>query len=675
MIESPDKTAYESDCEDEYDGGVPLIEHDARSIALDVQDHLPEGLPEQIERRNLPADSQGSDGLESLELPDSQPGHVLGVGNNLPSDEAIMATDLVEQSVDHDASTEDWSSVVAEVPELAVDNHSSLFLPEPSQASGQVQHTVSNHSLAHLDIAIPDVEAEHEAAISEHTASSNVPLEILDWDDSEHIANGNVPLESFDWGDLEAEEDLEVDQEAELEQLYPPPFAWPSSFGVPEMKNMSFVRCLRFWRDVHALQRDIFSAQFPLLTEKDISRGIAKLEKRCVTRSEVEQGRCDVQGIDWDVFGVSRHAARRVRLLTYFNQANINTSYPIAKVVNHWPLFCSALYMNIEARQRASKIPDSEKYFQFSRMNLEHKLSLPHFQLRHTLSASSKNAIFFPTVTKDEYGIDRTGSNITCFNPSIDNDTNIINTASCDQHSDATRLQNIYTLTAKNGLLIAGGLQGEYAMKSLSSTPRSPFVSGMVTHGPNISINHVHTFVDRRSGLPQAVFASNDFHTHTLDCTTNKFISRHNHVKEVNCVATSPGIPLQVLVRDAKHPLLVEADSGKRIGKLSGHLDFGFACDWSEDGIHFATGAQDGLVNIYDARKWRKPIRTLTADLGGVRSLAFSPLGSGKPVLVMAESADFVHVVDAVNANADEDEENVGFDKKQTINFFGEVAG
>lgn len=77
-----------------------------------------------------------------------------------------------------------------------------------------------------------------------------------------------------------------------------------------------------------------------------------------------------------------------------------------------------------------------------------------------------------------------------------------------------------------------------------------------------------------------------------------------------------------------------------------------------------ATGAQDGIVQIYDMRQWREPLQTLAAELGGVRALAFSPLGSGPPVLLLAESADFVHVVDAV-----------GFGREQTIDFFGEVAG
>jgi hypothetical protein len=50
--------------------------------------------------------------------------------------------------------------------------------------------------------------------------------------------------------------------------------------------------------------------------------------------------------------------------------------------------------------------------------------------------------------------------------------------------------------------------------------------------------------------------------------------------------------------------------------------------------------------------------------MGGVRKLKFSPLGSGKRVLIAAEPADFVHVIDGET-----------FTNKQTLSFFGEIGG
>lgn len=50
--------------------------------------------------------------------------------------------------------------------------------------------------------------------------------------------------------------------------------------------------------------------------------------------------------------------------------------------------------------------------------------------------------------------------------------------------------------------------------------------------------------------------------------------------------------------------------------------------------------------------------------MAGVRKLKFSPLGSGKRVLVAAEPADIIDVIDGET-----------FASKQTLSFFGEIGG
>jgi hypothetical protein len=50
--------------------------------------------------------------------------------------------------------------------------------------------------------------------------------------------------------------------------------------------------------------------------------------------------------------------------------------------------------------------------------------------------------------------------------------------------------------------------------------------------------------------------------------------------------------------------------------------------------------------------------------MAGVRSLKFSPAGSGQPVLVAAEDADFINIIDAQT-----------YDSKQTIDIFGNIGG
>ncbi len=103
---------------------------------------------------------------------------------------------------------------------------------------------------------------------------------------------------------------------------------------------------------------------------------------------------------------------------------------------------------------------------------------------------------------------------------------------------------------------------------------------------------------------------------------------------------------------------------------MDGHRDYGFACDWADDGWTVATGNQDMQVKIWDARKWTssqglaQPVATIAAEMAGVRKLKFSPLGSGRRVLLAAEPADIVSVIDAET-----------FTSKQTLSFFGEIGG
>jgi DNA-binding beta-propeller fold protein YncE len=58
------------------------------------------------------------------------------------------------------------------------------------------------------------------------------------------------------------------------------------------------------------------------------------------------------------------------------------------------------------------------------------------------------------------------------------------------------------------------------------------------------------------------------------------------------------------------------------------------------------------------------PLATIASTIGGVRSLKYSPLGSGKRVLLASEPADIVSVIDAET-----------YESKQTLDMFGEIAG
>ena len=255
------------------------------------------------------------------------------------------------------------------------------------------------------------------------------------------------------------------------------------------------------------------------------------------------------------------------------------------------------------------------------------------------------------------------GQKSMCFNPAMDTTECAMDLTKLAS-KDAARLDRVTTLTASDGVLVAGGLEGVYAIKSLSATFETKPITGVITEDPNCSTNRVQTFLDRRSGLPQAVFDSNDMSIRTLDCLTNKFVRHHRFPCQINCSAMSPDGRLRLLVGDACTPVVANAETGEKLAVLHGHQDFGFACAWAPDGITMATGHQDGLVQIWDARKLTRSLHTLPMEMGGCRTMAFSPVGSGKRVLVLAEPADFIHVVDAQN-----------FRSKQVIDFFGEISG
>lgn len=228
----------------------------------------------------------------------------------------------------------------------------------------------------------------------------------------------------------------------------------------------------------------------------------------------------------------------------------------------------------------------------------------------------------------------------------------------------------ISTLTAAHDVLVAGGFCGEYCLMNLKADKSTKHSEGLVTDNTNNITNHVQIHLSRNSALPLATFASNDNGLRILDCNTNKFIAEREYDHAINCTAISPDQRLRVLVGDTCEVMICNAETGEILQRLDGHRDFGFACDWADDGWTVATGNQDMQVKIWDARKWTTsqgiacPVATIAAEMAGVRKLKFSPIGSGKRVLVAAEPADFISIIDAET-----------FSSKQTLSFFGEIGG
>ncbi|KAK2611121.1 hypothetical protein N8I77_004497 [Diaporthe amygdali] len=362
---------------------------------------------------------------------------------------------------------------------------------------------------------------------------------------------------------------------------------------------------------------------------KDLSR---------VEYQDLEGDSCDVQGMNWDDLGVTRSEARERRLLTYKNYVNIPRS-------DRW-------------QEHHDALPCTENYFRFRRLNVRKNVNLTHFQLRNVLASTSRSQVFYPgQMTVHQ------------FNP-------ISGKGKIAMKAQETPHLQVSTLAAAHGTLIAGGFFGEYCFRRLDSDEEfgsAQVQEGTITNDNSGITNHVQLHLSRNSSSPKAAFASNDKGFRVLDIETDKFVSDMSFQQPINCSAISPDCRLRVMVGDQQQVFIAKAEADGQpeiLQCLEGHEDFGFACDWADDGWTVATGFQDKSIKIWDARRWTNargiatPVCTLRSEMAGVRALKFSPVGSGKRVLVAAEEADFVNIIDAQT-----------FQAKQTFDFFGEIGG
>jgi hypothetical protein len=308
---------------------------------------------------------------------------------------------------------------------------------------------------------------------------------------------------------------------------------------------------------------------------------------------------------------------------------------------------------------------DTESFFRFRRMWVRRDVNLAHFQLRNTLACADRGRAFYAGNGVVSHLNPLTGAHKVAM-----------------AFNDTPGAQ-ITTLAAGHGLLVAGGFNGEYCLRNLDAEFVGEKVrpsEGVITHNVSGITNHVQIHLPRRSNSPHASFASNDTGFRTLDLQSETFVCETSFPYAINCSAVSPDRRLRVMVGDLESVLICAAEKERNTGGKpdvllhlngpEGHRDFGFACDWADDGVTVATGFQDKSVKVWDARMWTnsnglaRPVHTIRCEMAGARSVKFSPLGSGKRVLVAAEEADYVSIIDAET-----------FRTKQTFDIFGEIGG
>ncbi|KAJ4130776.1 hypothetical protein NW768_006314 [Fusarium equiseti] len=406
----------------------------------------------------------------------------------------------------------------------------------------------------------------------------------------------------------------------------------PSMFG---SENLGLVDFLRHWAYQARFASSSLAPRLNAPCPEDIRRQ-ARENPREISYDDLLGDRCDMQGLDWESMNTTRRYARQRRNDTFKNYVNKEGS-------DRW----SPHMVDVD-------IPPSESFMRFKRYTIRQDVYLAHFQLRSVLACPSMSQVYYPRGD----GVNR------------------INLASGQtelalHNNHITGLGAlISTLDANHGALFAGTFNGEYYLKSLESDDKKDYSEGTITEHMGGITNHVQIYKPRQSSGPVAAISSNDHGFRLLDLNTEKFVMQSRYRFPLNCSRISPDGRLRVMVGDDFKVLITDADTGEIQQELSGHRDYGFACDWSDDGWTVATGFQDKGVKIWDARRWcdsrgvSTPLCTIRSEMAGVRNLRFSPVGSGERVLVAAEEADYVNIINAQT-----------FGKKQTVDIFGEIGG
>ncbi|KAH7567781.1 hypothetical protein JRO89_XS07G0147200 [Xanthoceras sorbifolium] len=217
----------------------------------------------------------------------------------------------------------------------------------------------------------------------------------------------------------------------------------------------------------------------------------------------------------------------------------------------------------------------------------------------------------------------------------------------------------ISTMVVKENLMVAGGFQGELVCKYLNQ-PGVAFCTKLTTD-ENAITNAVDVY-HNPSGSMRAVTANNDAQVRIFDAENFGCLNRFSYDWSVNNTSVSPDGKLLAILGDSTECLIAEAQSGKVVGNLKGHLDYSFASAWHPDGRILATGNQDTTCRLWDIRNLSQSLSVLKGNMGAIRALKFTSDGR---FLAMAEPADFVHIFNTES----------GYVKCQEIDLFGEIAG
>lgn len=398
------------------------------------------------------------------------------------------------------------------------------------------------------------------------------------------------------------------------------------------------------------------------------------LPRGSIKIDDIRGDKRDIQGINWiELTGRTAAQGRSIRLPSYANleYRSRDEFWEEKARLEEW-------------HKGVVPVPDSANFVKFRRYDFR------HFRDRetHIFKPAHRNQIAVGA-GGDVYYKSPKGDKVFWNNFELPDARvrEVLELPNNDGEGNKEETVQITAIAAKHGLLVAGAEYGEYGIRSTECNITEPMAqlrtyienSKSPVEGRRRGINHIEIVKPYSSDIPQAILASSDGCIYTVDCMTGKILGQGKYSDhgadnveacENNCTSQSPSRRLRAIVGSHGYVVITDTDGGNVLETLTGHFDVTTSCAWSENGIHLATGGQDKLVKVWDARMWKnrdgtgRPLTTIASKLSRVAGLEFSPLGSGRRCLMIKEEADVISFLDART-----------FKEKQTIEVLGQLTG
>ncbi|KAF3943246.1 hypothetical protein CMV_030173 [Castanea mollissima] len=345
----------------------------------------------------------------------------------------------------------------------------------------------------------------------------------------------------------------------------------------------------------------------------------------------------DIQGIPWERLNFSRDEYRETRLKQYQNYENLSRSRE-------------------DLDKECLQTEKGKTFYDFQFNTRLVKSTIVHFQLRNLLWATSKHDVYL----MQNYSVVH-------WSPLLRRGKEVLNVAKPivptlirpGLLSQSLSRVQISTMAVKENFLVAGGFQGELICKNLNQ-PGVAFCT-KITTDENAITNAVDVY-HNPNGSMRVMTANNDAQVRVFDAENFACLNRFSFNWSVNNTSVSPDGKLFSVLGDSAECLIADAQSGKVVGNLKGHLDYSFASAWHPDGQILATGNQDTTCRLWDIRNLSESLAVIKGRMGAIRAVKFSSDGR---FMAMAEPADFVHIIDTKS----------GYVHAQEIDMFGEIAG